>query len=209
MRAVSGNWEYNSEQQDASEYVGVVLGSSTAFASVWCSRLELDGHVSTTDHGQALLLEMPTRSSDLQALLDAWQHQAHVHALSAQQDLVPVQIGRYCGGRKNRAKLLFAEDVSIPVFSQGVRCLHTFYRTVAAIVHIGRDCRSGHYRSLLRSGDAWFYTDDNRQAERCTLDQEHQGNVCYLWLVRSRLLNTLASAPNHGGDGSACLIGGR
>ena len=190
--AVSGWWNYNSEQQDASEYVGVVLSSASSFTNVWCSRPEMDGLVETT--------EMPTRGSDLQALIDEWQHQAHVHALSSQQDVVPVQIGRYCGGRKNQARLLFAEDVSLPIFSQGVRCVHTFYRPVAAVIHIGRDCRSGHYRSLLRSGDAWFYTDDSCQAERCTLDRDHQGNVCYIWLVRSRLLSTPAQSPNHGGS---------
>ena len=172
--------------------MGVVLGSSGALSNVWCSRRELDGHVSTTDRGQALLLEMSTRSSDLQALLDAWQHQEHVHALSDQQDLVPVQIGRYCGGRKNQAPLLFTEDVAVPVFSQGMRCLHTFYRPVAAVIHLGPECKSGHYRSLLRLGDDWFYSDDNRPAERCMIEREHRGNVCYLWLVRSRLLNALA-----------------
>ena len=191
--AVSGRWSYNSEQQDASEYVGVVLSSASSFTTVWCSRLEMDGLVETTDYGQALLLEMPTRGSELQALIDEWQHQAHAHALSSQQDVVPVQIGRYCGGRKNQARLLFTEDVSLPICSQGVRCVHTFYRPVAAVVHIGRDCRSGHYRSLLRSGgDAWFYTDDNCQAEQCILYREHQGNVCYIWLARSRLLSTPA-----------------
>ena len=153
VRAVSGWWEYSSEQQDAAEYMGVVLGSSGALSNVWCSRRELDGHVSTTDRGQALLLEMSTPNSDLQALLDAWQHQEHVHALSDQQDLVPVQIGRYCGGRKNQAPLLFTEDVAVPVFSQGMRCLRTFYRPVAAVIHLGPECKSGHYRSLLRLGD--------------------------------------------------------
>ena len=190
--AISGWWRYNSEQQDASEYVGVLLSSTASFATVWCSRLEIGGLVETTDHGQALLLEMPTRGTELQSLIDEWQHQAHVHALSSQQEIVPVQIGRCCGGRKNQARLLFSDDISLPIFSQGVRCVHTFYRPVAAVIHIGRDCRSGHYRSLLRSGDEWFYTDDGRQAERCVLEREHQGNVCYIWLVRTRLLRVHA-----------------
>ena len=128
--------------------------------------------ITDTDFGQAILLEMPTRGADLQALVDAWQHQAHIHALSAQHEVVPIQIGRYCGGRKNQARLLFTEDTALPIFSQGIRCLRTYYRPVAAVIHIGRDCRSKHYRSLLRCGDAWFYTDDNSRAAACTPDME-------------------------------------
>ena len=152
-----------------------------------------------TDFGQAILLEMPTRGTDLQALVDEWQHQTHTHALTAQHDVMPVQIGRRSGGRKNQARLLFTEDTALPIFSQGIRCLHTYYRPIAAVIHIGQECRSGHYRSLLRCGDEWFYTDDNSRAVACALDVEHQRNVCYLWLARSRLLSLPALPSRHDG----------
>ena len=59
LRAISGHWEYNGEQQDASEYIGVVLGAAGVLTRVWCSRLEVDGIISATDYGHAVLLEMP------------------------------------------------------------------------------------------------------------------------------------------------------
>ena len=40
VRAVSGRWVYNLEQQDASEYTGVVLASASVLTRVWCSRFE-------------------------------------------------------------------------------------------------------------------------------------------------------------------------
>ena len=188
LRGVSGHWTYNSEQQDAAEYTGVVLDSAGVMARTWCSRKNDGGIVVNTDHGTAMLLEMPTHEVDLQALIDAWQHQAHAHALSEQSVLVPVQIGRYCRGRKNQARLSFMDDVAVPVFADGLNCLRAIYRLVAAIVHLGQTCRSGHYRSLLRCGDTWYYTDDGRCAARCSLEREHFANVCYIWLARPHSL---------------------
>ena len=60
-----------------------------------------------------------SRGTDLQSLIDEWQHEAHAHALSAQQAVVPLQTGRYGSGRKNLARLDFLDDVALPVFSQG------------------------------------------------------------------------------------------
>ena len=117
VRAISGWWEYSSEQQDASEYIGVVLDSASVLTRAWCSRNEEDGLIANTDFGQAVLLEMPARGVELQALVDEWQHQAHTHALTAQHAVVPIQIGRYHGGRKNQARLQFDEDTALPVFS--------------------------------------------------------------------------------------------
>ena len=156
---------------------------------VWCSRLEVDGVVSATDYGHAVLLEMPTRGADLQALLDGWQHQGHIHALHEQHALVPVQIGRYCLGRKNQARLEFLEDVALPVFSEGLQCLRTIYRAVAAVIHLGPDCRSGHYRSVLSVGSDWYYTDDSSRGLGCDITSEHMCNVCYIWLARPSLLS--------------------
>ena len=188
IRQISGPWAYNGEQQDASEYMAVVLDSAGAFSQVWCSRFEEDGIVADTDHGKAILLEMTTRGADLQALIDEWQHQAHVHALSLQHPVVPVQIGRHSGGRKNQARLSFAEDVALPVFSNATCCLRTIYRPVAAVVHLGHECRSGHYRSILRWGSQWFYTGDGCRAVSCGMASEHLCNVCYIWLARPSLL---------------------
>ena len=188
LRGVSGYWTYNSEQQDAAEYTGVVLDSAGVMTRTWCSRKNDDGIVVTTDHGIAVLLEMPTHGVDLQALIDEWQHQTHTHALSEQSVLVSVQIGRYRRGRKNQARLSFIDDVAVPVFADGLNCLRAIYRPVAAIVHLGPTCRSGHNRSLLRCGDHWYYTDDSRCAVRCSLEHEHFANVCYIWLARPHSL---------------------
>ena len=188
LRGVSGHWIYNPEQQDAAEYTGVVLDSAGVMYRTWCSRKNDAGIVVTTDRGAAVLLEMPTHEVNLQALIDEWQHQTHTHALSEQSVLVPVQIGRYCRGSKNQARLCLIDDVAVPVFADSLNCLRAIYRPDAAIVHLGPTCRSGHCRSLLRCGDAWYYTDDGRCAARCSLEREHFANVCYIWLARPRSL---------------------
>ena len=140
-----------------------------------------------TDRGTMLYLRLPSAPCSLQDLVEAWTFQHHVYALSGEWDRVPVVLGRYARDRKNQARVLFDGDVQLPVFGHGCVLRQARYRVEAALVHLGDEPSSGHYRAILRHQGKWYYTDEGTCSCETELQGVHACNVYLLWLVKQGL----------------------
>ena len=96
---------------------------------------------------------------------------------------MPVVLGRYSGRAKNQARIYFDGDVLVPVLGEGRAMRQARYQVTSALIHIGNQPTSGHYRALLRSGDGWLSSDDAVPCARTGLSSEHACNAYLLWLV--------------------------
>ena len=183
LRRLTLGWRFGPVQQDAAEFSSQIL-TRLEGQCLWQSRIEEVEGIRITDTGAFLFLSMPTAPSTLQDLIEAWTFQRHVYGLTGEWPRVPVVLGRYAGRAKNQARVAFDGDVMLPVFGEGRLLRQARYQVLAALVHLGERPTSGHYRSLLRDGDAWYYSDDATPCTRTSLTREHACNVYLLWLVK-------------------------
>ena len=187
LRRLMPVWEFNDRQQDAVEFLMILLQSDPESRSLWCSREDELGFIRTLDHGIIISLTLPDSETQLQELVDAWHEQRSIHALTEEHSVVLLQLGRYRDGRKVTSRVFFGDDVALPCFNEGLRCVWVIYRPVAAIVHLGSRASEGHYRAVLRSGEPWVFTDDN-SAVPCDIGELHNRNVYMLWVARPAAL---------------------
>ena len=173
-------WRFSGRQEGAAEFTLHVL-IAMGLRGLWQSRFDGDGGVRVTDQGTMLYLQLPSASGSLQDLIEAWTFQQHVYALSGEWDRVPVVLGRYAWDRKNQARVL------LPVFGHGCVLRQARYRVEAALVHLGDEPSSGHYRAILRHQGRWYYTDDGICSCEIEFEEVHACNVYLLWLVKRGL----------------------
>ena len=122
----------------------------------------------------------PTSMTDV---LRRWGQGHSVNGVAEERSALVVQLGRYVNGHKNCTAVDFEQMVEVPTFCDGVATQTRPYMVHSAIVHQGPRPTSGHYRSLLRLGNTWGYSDDGRPAQRICLSQQHRRDVYVLLLV--------------------------
>ena len=178
-------WQYNAEQKDASEFLLLYLQVSAGAWSRWESRRVEEGVLRILDHGgRMLFVDMYSEDhSTLTALLARWCQGHVLSGVAEERSALVVQLGRYVNGRKNTTLVDFDQVVEAPTFTEGVEQRQRHYMVQAAIAHQGPLPTSGHYRSLLRHGQQWGYSDDGLPAQSVTLDEHHKRNAYVLLLV--------------------------
>ena len=171
------------------EFLTALLRSGSDYGLAWGSRVDELGVVRSLDYGNVISLTLPDSRVQLQELVDAWHDQVGIHALIEEAPVVLRQLGRYRNGRKIISELRLMRTSLCRVFRRAFGvcvcvCVWLIYRPIAAIIHLGPHAQEGHYRTVLRSGDSWAYTDDNVEAAPCDIDDTHFRNVCLLWVAR-------------------------
>ena len=185
VRSLAPRWQFNAEQKDASEFLMQYIQVSAATWSRWESRRIEDGAPRITDYGGRMLFtEMLSEDHvTLSALLSRWSQGHSISGVAEERSALVVQLGRYVQGRKNTTLVDFEHVVEVPTFVEGVEQRQKLYMVQAAIVHKGQMPTSGHYRSLLRLGQMWGFSDDGVPAQIVRLDEHHQRNAYVLLLV--------------------------
>ena len=192
-------WSFGHSQQDAGEFLVFLL--SAGLPPIWCSRVDELG-IQQMDEGHMIFLDLCDGQSCLDQMISDWHLQHYVHALNFAADIVCLQLGRYPQDRKISTPVEIVDGVQLPVFVNRENLSVTWvpYTFISGVVHLGRRPTCGHYRSLLRVGDSWVYTNDSVLAARTPIRSEHRQGLYLIFLLRSELLRS--SSRSNGSDGS-------
>ena len=185
-RRVRPGWYYGIRQQDAAEFLTILLRLVSPL--IWQSRLRQAGDlVQTRDSGLIITLDLSSQQSSLQQLIFDWHGQHSTHALSAEPSLLCIQLGRYPGHQKIARPINLPNTLELPAFiaADTVAVQWLRYSVTSVVIHLGRSPLACHYRALLQSDGAWFYTNDHVRACRTTLQAEHLRGSYVLLLTRA------------------------
>ena len=181
FRALLPRWTYDSEQKDAAEYLLALLDATHLLPHTWTAN-DASGRGRRGFQGGTIVpMRILDRPSSLQAIINAWEYEDQFqHALVEVGEHVVVQLGRYRGEDKIFTEVDFLEHVTLPTQNADGTVGYTTFRPTAAIIHLGRTIRSGHYQAVLRVRDQWWLSDDERSA---TILHEHPNCFANVYLV--------------------------
>ena len=138
----------------------------------WHTRI---GHV-ITDHNSSfcpIRLFFPCdnharNTVNLQTLIQLWSGElAEKTALCRADPVTVLQLMRFdARGQKIKRKVCWTEQIRLPTFSNvnSTNLMWINYDVVTVVVHLGKTCRSGHYRTALFEGPNVFLSDDETSA---------------------------------------------
>ena len=159
--AVFAAWPQAHEQHDAAEFSAhfLHLARPRAFSGTWNARLAQGDTVRVTNTGTLLLpLKLDRLESTLQSCLDAWEGQAHVHALSSFDNALLLQLHRFALDRDgivtkqgSCVAIRPGQTVAVPVFSTPVstETVMISCRVAFIVYHLGATQYTGHYQVAL------------------------------------------------------------
>ena len=186
FRQLLPNWVYDEVQRDTAEYVQQLLQAQPIHSALWDARkLTLAGLQLRAQGDIPIPMPIPHTARDLQDIVYHWHQAGDVHAFAHSTTCICLQLNRYIRQghvRKLTTAIRFDRPVFFPRFTMHLQTTWDKFQVVAAIVHLGRTTQSGHYRSLLKVGAQWMYTDDSCFATSTDITAEHEANVYVLWL---------------------------
>ena len=187
-QALVNEWERPSRQHDVCELITFLRGRWPTLQRLCCgkweARLMHSGTLQCGDHGGAcpLLLTASLQACEeehlcsMQACIEYWRCQAHIHALTAAPEFLCIQINRFVHKERVCSKCLdpfHAEDqIKFPLYDGRLRTVDVPYVLRACIVHLGQQPDSGHYRSVLWNEfrNMWMCDDAVKKAVDATED---------------------------------------
>ncbi|CAE7204843.1 cdk7 [Symbiodinium sp. CCMP2592] len=215
--SLADQWSEPYRQHDAAEFLQHVLSSvdSVLALSPWEAFPDGDDGSLTRDRGSGVVL-IPMRRPDqqlhpdIQASVDDWHQQRHLHAFRSDAEWVVLQLDRFKGRGvfqvRDNAALPIPGRLCLPVCTSRHAVHHQIYHTTAVVLHYGAQVSSGHYRVLLMgqgSGNAGasavhYITDDDRQAVRCgTSELENLASRSYLLFMQRATQPVLSGDALH------------
>ncbi|CAE7730049.1 PCBP3 [Symbiodinium sp. CCMP2592] len=215
--SLADQWSEPYRQHDAAEFLQHVLSSvdSVLALSPWEAFPDGDDGSLTRDRGSGVVL-IPMRRPDqqlhpdIQASVDDWHQQRHLHAFRSDAEWVVLQLDRFKGRGvfqvRDNAALPIPGRLCLPVCTSRHAVHHQIYHTTAVVLHYGAQVSSGHYRVLLMgqgSGNAGasavhYITDDDRQAVRCgTSELENLAPRSYLLFMQRATQPVLSGDALH------------
>ena len=177
-RSAVPRWLFNAEQKDASEFLLQYLQVSAPTWSRWESRRLEEGALRVTDYGGRMIFA-PLLEEDrvsMSTVLRRWSQGPSISGIAEERQALVVQLGRYLHGRKNDTRIDFEHAIEVPTFTNDLVHVPRLYMVQSAVVHQGQGPTSGHYRALLRDGQAWGFSDDGVHAQSVALTEHHQRN---------------------------------
>ncbi|CAE7258436.1 Pol [Symbiodinium sp. CCMP2592] len=134
--ALTPTWFFGIRQQDAAEYLTLLL--QFLMHEAWQSRLQHEG-VQVRDRGLLITLDLSRSGSNLQQSIQDWHVQHFTHALSASPPVLCIQLGRYPGYRKLAHPINIPQALDIPSFVSADSLSVTWvrYSVTSIIVHLG------------------------------------------------------------------------
>ena len=133
-------------------------------------------------------------TSEVQQAITDWHSQADglmTHALISTPDWLLIQLPRFRVGAQGMVKhripiRLEGLSLRLPVFRDAGTLEMEWHRydLSAAIIHIGGNVATGHYRTLLLAGEAAWFTEDGVKATRVDSGCEVAAENCYVLACR-------------------------
>ena len=127
---------------------------------------------------------IPDTDSTLQQAVVAWHHRGQYNAISF----------RFLRGHKLFTTVSISSVVLLPAVAEGINCRWEAFEVLAAQVHLGNTPHSGHYRTLLRAGDSWWFSDDASLAVPASLEPAHLQNAHLIWAARAQNCRSFVKA---------------
>ena len=205
-------WEEIDRQHDVAEFMAFLFQQFplTDIGS-WSARLHADEATHTVEQGRLLqpLRLVPSGVNSeiintVQECVDRWHRdQGALHAFDAPPTFIAVQLERFAAVAGEIRKTMWRCDLTsamasimIPVFMQGgIDVYRVPYRINAIILHLGSSVQHGHYTTLLRQNDFWWYKDDAHPTnELGGLNELHERNT-YVFLLQRVVVTMSSRAP--------------
>ena len=192
------SWAEPGRQQDVAEFFQHVGKHIPVLAMLRSEmRLSVAGTVSVEEvslQAFAACLDFP--QSDDAAMISALVRQWHlsdygVRALISATPVVYLQLNRFfveAGVAGKRASpLVLEEEFALPVFyPNSIDIEWVRYRVGAYIVHLGADCRSGHYIAIIPCDGGFVIADDDKPCEYlASLSSFLNSNIYVVVLVKA------------------------
>ncbi|CAE7280737.1 unnamed protein product, partial [Symbiodinium sp. CCMP2456] len=185
LRSLLRQWRFGPEQQDTIEFITLLLQAARVEVGRWESRIDSHSSVEVYMRGAGpIALPALGTVGNLQEAFQAWHQQGSLHALCNRPAILLVYLARYVGDGKSFTEVIFHEEVKVPVFTQDMQVEWDAYQPVSAVLHFGATPAAGHYRSLLRIQERWYFTQDGVAAKPQGLLRRHRKNVYAIWLQR-------------------------
>eukprot|EP00439_Symbiodinium_sp_Y106_P066429 s1533_g10.t2 len=154
------DWPQAHEQHDAAEFLMHFLAKAEphAFSGQWQSRMMQLDRMHIQDRGSLLApLNLDRLGPDLQACLDLWEGQSHVHAMIDFNHALVLQIHRFeqraDGAHKvaTRVQVRPGQTVAMPTFAGDDSTSTTVVncRVSFVVYHLGPTMLAGHYKTAL------------------------------------------------------------
>ena len=185
FRNLTPAWTFDTEQQDAAEYLHALFSRATRLQAIWDARVRTSEGIRLSTQGSqpvAIPLSNGGGRDSLQTLVETWHQTQDITALAFYAPLVCLQIGRYVEVGKQMNPVDLPDNVVLPVFDELSHVQWLRYRLISAVIHLGRSTRAGHYRAMLKVGSSWVLTDDHKEADSLTLHDGHLRNV-YVYII--------------------------
>ena len=191
FRMLSPRWVFNTEQQDASEYLQALFAQTDDLQVVWDSRVLHEGVPHIAAQGtHPVAMQIPSqdnRRTSLQDIVAHWHAQHDSASFVHMYPIICIQLNRYLDHRKDNSIVEIPDSIQLPFHTQEQHVEWRNYWISSAALHLGSTPHRGHYRALLRVGASWCLTDDGKTADSITLHDGHRRNV-YMIVVQSKPL---------------------
>ena len=193
LRFLLIGWRQPHIQHDAAEFIQFLMPRLGDGFS-WGARIQVEGQVEEflrSGNTRILLMVTPDGlcSSDIQQFINQWHEQARTHALHSAPKHMYTQLPRYretpSGIVKHTIPLdLHRKEIMLPVFTSQANADVSWkiYDITTAIIHLGPNQNSGHYRVAAFTPDhtnCW-YSNDNQVAERMSVIPEEIKEESYI-----------------------------
>ena len=174
-------WRRPHSQHDVAEFIQLLMPKLNWIGDglSWGARVQVGGQVEEfllSERVHVLLMVTPDGicSSEIQQLINQWRNQAHTYAMLVAPQHLYIQLPRYRETPQGIVKHtipinLTHREIQLPVFTSqhDVEVSWKNYEITTAIIHLGHDQHSGHYRVAAFDSNPHmcWYSNDNQAAE--------------------------------------------
>ena len=151
-----------------------------------------------------MLVAPPSHHPDLQVLVNVWHQQNVRHGLTEAAAWLYMQLPRFDWRSDQPVKTSlpyhFADNLQVPVFTSpmGMDVEWVSYRVVAYIQHHGLTPRTGHYTTILATGERhWLLDDEKSPCELAPDSYEHACHNIYSLVLAHSQMRSSSSNPRH------------
>ena len=184
VRSTLRSWPFNRRQQDAAEFITVLLQSLGLSTLAWEARYPDPGGLQILHTGGApISLQLRAEPCGMQDLIEDWHHQVYMHALTKQDGPILLHLARNANAVKNEAPISIASLVWLPFFGEGIDVSWRPFQVRATVEHHGESVVTGHYRAVLKTASGWMHTDDNLVSSPVLWSRVREKLMYLIWLV--------------------------